>query len=95
MVTEKEYLTAKKMIATYESERLNKTNGSSNVDTGGIDKYFDDLEKYENRFYCNECGCNDISDFAFERNVSNGQVWHCKSCKTELVTGHKPNEDKY
>jgi len=36
MVTEESYLAAKKVIAAYEREQLNKANVSSNVDTGGI-----------------------------------------------------------
>ena len=61
----------------------------------GMDKYFDDLDKYENDFNCNECGFEGVSEFAFERKVSNGEVWHCKNCKAEKVVGHKPNEDNY
>jgi hypothetical protein len=74
---------------------LHLQNGSSSVDTGGIDKYFEDLEKWENSFYCNECGCDKITDFAYDRTVSNGEVWHCKHCKTETIVDNKPNEDRY
>jgi hypothetical protein len=95
MITEKSYLEAKKVIADYESEQLNKPAVSSSADTGGIYKYFDDLEKWENSFYCNECGCDEITDFAYDRTVANGEVWHCKHCKTETVAGNKPNEDRY
>jgi hypothetical protein len=62
---------------------------------GGLDKYFEDLEKWEHSFYCNECGCDEISDFAYDRTMSSGEVWHCKRCKTETITGNKPNEDDY
>lgn len=95
MITEKSYLEAKKIIADYESEQLNKPVVSSSADTGGIDKYFDDLEKWENGFYCNECGCDKITYFAYDRTVANGEVWYCKHCKTETVVGNKPNEDRY
>jgi hypothetical protein len=74
---------------------VNETVVSGISDTGGIDKYFDDLEKWESRFYCNECGCDDIKDFAYDRTVANGEVWHCKHCKTEAILGNKPNEDNY
>ena len=60
-----------------------------------IRNYFDDLEKWENSFYCNECGCDEVKDFAYDRTVANGEVWHCKRCKTETVQGNKPNEDNY
>ena len=95
MITEKSYLEAKKLIADYESEQLNKPVVSSSADTGGIDKYFEDFDKWEHSFYCNECGCDKITDFAYDRTVANGEVWHCKHCKTETVTGNKPNEDRY
>lgn len=67
----------------------------NSVDSGGINKYFEDLDKWENSFYCNECGCDKITDFAYDRTVANGQVWHCKRCKTETVVGDKPDEDNY
>lgn len=68
---------------------------NSGADTGGIDKYFDDLEKWENGFYCNECGCDKMTDFVYDRTVANGEVWHCKNCKTDTIAGNKPNEDRY
>jgi hypothetical protein len=70
-------------------------NEIKNADTSVVGGYFDDLEKWMNSFYCNECGCDKITDFAYDRTVSNGQVWHCKHCETEIVVGNKPNEDKY
>lgn len=54
--------------------------------------YFDDIEKYDAELYCNECGSDKI---AYDRTVSNGEVWHCKNCKKEIMTSHKPNEDDY
>jgi predicted SprT family Zn-dependent metalloprotease len=57
--------------------------------------YFVDLEKWENSFYCNECNCYEIKDFAFDRTVANGEVWHCKNCKNEIMVNDKPNEDNY
>jgi predicted metal-binding protein len=62
---------------------------------GGIDKYFHDLEKWENSFYCNECGRDEKKDFAYDRTVANGEAWHCTNCKTEFCVGNKPNEDNY
>ena len=43
MITEKEYLEAQKIVDKYKSEQLNKPVVSSSADTGGIDKYFEDL----------------------------------------------------
>jgi len=65
-------------------------------DTGGIDKYLDDLDKWEKSFYCNECGNdNHTVDFSYSRTVANGDVYICRNCRTESVFGHKPNEDNY
>lgn len=61
----------------------------------GLNKYFEDLEKWENSFYCNECGCDERSDFYYTRSVANGDVYVCRKCKTETVFGNKPNEDNY
>jgi uncharacterized phage protein (TIGR01671 family) len=60
-----------------------------------IKNYFDDIEKWENSFYCNECGYDKITDFIHARNVANGEVWYCKNCKTEIRVNDKPNEDNY
>jgi hypothetical protein len=40
-------------------------------ETGGINKYFEDLEKWENSFYCTECGNDDKKEFIYERGVAN------------------------
>jgi len=76
---------------------MNFPNESDVTDAKNIigKNYFDDLEKWENSFYCNECGCDKITDFAYDRTVSNGEVWHCKHCKTETNVSDKPNEDNY
>jgi predicted SprT family Zn-dependent metalloprotease len=95
VITEQSYLEAKRIIAEYEREQLNKPVVGSSADTGGIDKYFYDLEMWESSFYCKECGCDKITDFAYDRRVANGEVWRCKHCKTETVAGHKPDEDMY
>lgn len=94
MISEKSYLEAKKLVANYENEQLNKPVINTTF-TGGIDKFFKDLEKWENSFYCNQCGCDKVTDFWYSRTVANGEVWHCKHCKTETMVGDKPNEDKY
>jgi len=57
--------------------------------------FFEDLAKWENSFYCNECGCDKITDFYYSRTVSNGEVWCCRHCKTETVAGDKPKEENY
>ena len=84
-------------VLELESElgRLNKPVVSNCAFKRGIDEYFDDLEKWEESFYCNECGYDKITDFAYDRTVANGEVWYCKHCKTETVAGNKPNEDRY
>ena len=60
-----------------------------------MNEYFEDLEKWENSFECNECGEFDQDGFAYDRTVSNSEVWHCKNCKAETVVNEKPNEDDY
>lgn len=65
-------------------------------DTGGLTQYFKDVEKWENSFYCNECGTdNHTTDFHYSRSVANGDVYKCNNCKNEIVVDHKPNEDNY
>jgi len=54
--------------------------------------YCDDIEKYELELYCHECGQEDL---AYDRTVSNAEIWHCKKCKSEVQVSHKPNEDDY
>lgn len=78
-----------------------KTKEDDNIEdkksnTGGINQYFKDLEKWENSFYCNECGTdNHTTDFHYSRCVANGDVYKCNNCKNEIIVAHKPNEDDY
>jgi len=60
-----------------------------------MENYLEDLDNWENSFYCNECGCDKFTDFKYDRTVSNGEVWSCKNCNTETVVEEKPNEDNY
>ena len=53
------------------------------------------IHEYENSFNCNECGEDKKEGFTYDRTVSNGEIWNCKNCKTELVTPEEPNEDKF
>lgn len=62
---------------------------------GGLDKYFEDLEKYENSLYCSECGEDDNKLFYYRRTTSNAEVWWCDNCNREEVVSKKPNEDRY
>jgi len=57
--------------------------------------YFKDTEKWEESFYCYECGSDSERDFVYERSVANGEIWHCKNCKKETRVDHKPNQDDY
>jgi len=83
------------IIAAHEKDIAEGEKHQPKTIFSGMDKYFDDLTKYENDFNCNECGFEGISEFGFERKVSNGEVWNCKHCNAEKVVGHKPNEDNY
>lgn len=62
---------------------------------GGLDKYFDDLERYEDELYCSHCGNSSKKTFNYRRTVANGQVFFCYMCKEENVVSNKPNEDDY
>jgi len=57
--------------------------------------YFADLDKWENSFYCNECGNSEHHNFAYNFTTSNSEVWHCKICKTDTQVSFKPKEDNY
>ena len=57
--------------------------------------FFEELEKWENSFYCNECGADKNTDFIYDRTVANGEFWHCRHCKTETIVEDKPNEDTF
>tara|TARA_R110002020_G_scaffold448165_2_gene660849 strand:- start:443 stop:637 length:195 start_codon:yes stop_codon:yes gene_type:complete len=61
----------------------------------GIDKYFKDLEDWENEFQCNECGEDEKKGFGYMRTVANGEVWICNNCNTDNLVSNRPNEDKY
>jgi len=54
-----------------------------------------DLDKYENQFSTNECDCIGKENFAYERTVANGEVWHCKEHNVEIMTDEEPKEDNY
>jgi transcription elongation factor Elf1 len=55
--------------------------------------FFKDIDEYEKQFYCNECGEHQY--FNYDRTVSNGEIWNCGNCETELIVNEKPNEDDY
>jgi hypothetical protein len=61
----------------------------------GLDKFFDDLEKYEEQLYCSECGEDDKKTFHYSRTTSNADVWWCQNCKREEVVSKRPNEYNY
>lgn len=65
------------------------------IEKKGLDKFFSDLERYENDLYCDECGEEDKTNFVYQRTCASGEVWHCKTCNQEHVKGVKPNEDNY
>lgn len=46
--------------------------------SGGLDKYFSDLEDYEFSLCCDECGNEKLQ---FSRNTSNNSVHWCDKCK--------------
>lgn len=63
-----------------------------------IDKskdFFKDLDRYENQFYTNECDCEGKDNFAYDRTVANGEVWHCTKHNIEIMTDEQPREDNY
>lgn len=62
---------------------------------GGLDKYFEDLQNYEDELYCSRCGNESKKTFTYSRTVANGEVFFCRRCKEENLVGNKPNEDDY
>ena len=62
---------------------------------GGLDKYFEDLQEYEDNLYCSHCGNSSKKTFTYSRTVANGEVFFCHRCKEENLVGNKPNEDDY
>lgn len=62
---------------------------------GNLDKYFEDLQNYEDELYCSNCGNDSKKTFNYIRTVANGEVYWCKKCKTENLVSEKPNEDNY
>lgn len=65
------------------------------IDRKGMDKFFSDLESYQQDLYCDECGEDAKDMFVYQRTCASGEVWLCKTCNTERVKGVKPNEDNY
>ena len=63
MITEKSYLEAKKLIADYESEQLNKPVVSTSTLDG------------EKTPYCTDCGNDKL---AYLDQYANGEYWKCK-----------------
>jgi hypothetical protein len=57
--------------------------------------YFKDLEKWEESFWCNECGEDKMNGFYYDRTVANGEVWICRNCKNQTMVNEQPNEDNY
>lgn len=74
-------------------EKLKFPKNDPHPKTGGIDKYFKDLEEFESHLYCNKCG--EDEKFHYRRTVSNGEVYHCESCDIEKLVNKRPNEDNY
>lgn len=62
---------------------------------GNLDKYFEDLQNYEDELYCSNCGNDSKKKFNYIRTVANGEVYWCNRCKTENLVSEKPNEDNY
>lgn len=56
--------------------------------------YFDDMEKWESEFECNECGEYEQKKFTYNRTAANGEEWICK-CGKDNLFNEKPNEDNY
>jgi hypothetical protein len=44
---------------------------------GNLDKYFEDLQNYEDELYCSNCGNDAKKTFNYIRTVANGVYW-CK-----------------
>jgi hypothetical protein len=42
---------------------------------GNLDKYFEDLQNYEDELYCSNCGNDSKKTFNYIRTVANGEVY--------------------
>lgn len=62
---------------------------------GNLDKYFEDLQHYEDELYCLHCSNHSKKKFTYSRTVANGEVFFCHRCKEENLVDNKPNEDDY
>ncbi len=67
MITKKSYLEAKKLVADYESEQLNKLVVSGSADLE------DEAEPY-----CHNCG--EDKNLKYNEQYANGEYWTCKEC---------------
>jgi len=62
---------------------------------GRLDKYFEDLQEYEDSLFCSHCNNHSKKTFTYSRTVANGEVFFCHRCREENLVGNKPNEDDY
>jgi hypothetical protein len=91
------YLNDKGLINNHdwEYEKEAKKFIKQRVIFGNLDKYFEDLQNYEDELYCSNCGNDSKKTFNYIRTVANGEVFCCKRCNTENLVSEKPNEDNY
>ncbi len=76
-------------------KKIKELASDKHINTGGLNQYFTDLEKWEESLYCRECGNDERKTFVYQRSVANGNVHRCKECNTESIIAKKPNEDDY
>lgn len=77
------------------SEKLDEVNSNEISPKPEPNKFWVDMERWQNSFQCKECGADEQSDFIYDRTVANGEVWKCKHCSTEALVGNQPNEHNY
>jgi len=58
-----------------------------------MNDFFEELEKWEKEFHCNECGELNQKEFGFDRTVSNGEIWICNNCDNKILVSHQPIEN--
>jgi hypothetical protein len=62
---------------------------------GGMERYFEDLQNYEDSLCCVQCDNDEKKTFTYSRTHATGQVFFCHLCKEETCVRNKPNEDNY
>lgn len=88
-------------VAMYQSIERNEEaswSGSGElVETSltGINRYYYDLDQYEDSFSCTNCEAEGEANFIYKATYANGEEWTCSHCGMSIMVSERPNEDNY